>query len=699
MSGAGGERSVSVAHNHGIVSTGDYATNTLINLPRGLPSALDTQAPPRTARLGPGRGNAVFVGRARELARLSAAGGGARVLVGLGGCGKSTLAEVFTRRRCASDNPVWWIDARTAEQIETGLAELALRLDPVFSGLPVPVAAAWARSWLAAHEDWLLVLDDVPGPAEARSLLRQLPHGRFLLTSRQGAGWSGLADVVRLGELDGEQAVEMLEEMIRTQSVDAPDLTGAAELCERLGRLPLAIEQAGAFIAVNSGSPRGYLDLLEADSAQLLDGQSADGNPAHTVARTWRVTLDRLADSVGALAMIRVLAWFAPNDIPRVRIPSGPEAVANAKAVNQLAAYHLVSLTPKTISVHPLVQEILRTPDESDPHRSAADTETARQTAITLLRVLGTASFTGTDPGDWPARRRLFPHIEVLLAHTAPERDDEGLLVLCRWLGQSLFAQGDFRGAHRHLARCVEGLVRLFGPDHIRTLEVRIPLGQSLRALGDREAAAQVHRDTYERAARSLGPAHETTLIARVCVAGMLSAEGAHDEAIAELRAVFATTVEEYGPEHALTDLAENNLASALSEAGRLDEAVESAGRHLRTALARYGPDSVDALGSQHNYATALLRAGELERGIALLEEVVEGRTRLLGEDHPDTLISLGNLAAGVIESRDLERGRRLLERGLRLREQTFGPDHPNTLDSRRALTMLDQLSGRSSRD
>ncbi len=79
----------------------------------------------------------------------------------------------------------------------------------------------------------------------------------------------------------------------------------------------LAIEQAGAYLAETAISPRAYLALLAEYPATMFESAAAAGDNGRTIARIWRVTLDRLADDPLAGQMLRILAWYAPEPIPR----------------------------------------------------------------------------------------------------------------------------------------------------------------------------------------------------------------------------------------------------------------------------------------------------------------------------------------------------------------------------------------------
>ena len=80
--------------------------------------------------------------------------------------------------------------------------------------------------------------------------------------------------------------------------------------------MPLAIEQAGAYLAQAGATPREYLDLLARYPAAMYQAAAEGGDAARTIARIWRVTLDRLAGDPLAGQVLRILAWYAPDAHP-----------------------------------------------------------------------------------------------------------------------------------------------------------------------------------------------------------------------------------------------------------------------------------------------------------------------------------------------------------------------------------------------
>ncbi|MEV8443855.1 ATP-binding protein [Actinosynnema sp. NPDC051121] len=207
----------------------------------------------------------VFVGRDAELERLDAAvaGAGDRTAVvavhGPGGVGKSALVARFTELHAGRFAPVWWITANSAGALHAGLAEFALALAPQAAGPTTEQRVESSVRWLASHDGWLLVLDDLADPDDAMRLLGRVRTGTVVITSRVG-GWRGMATVA-VGALPQDEMVELLCRVVRREWPEA-DLTGARTLCAELGWQPSAIDQVGAYLAQHHVAPPSYLARL-----------------------------------------------------------------------------------------------------------------------------------------------------------------------------------------------------------------------------------------------------------------------------------------------------------------------------------------------------------------------------------------------------------------------------------------------------
>ncbi|GAA2171346.1 tetratricopeptide repeat protein [Actinomadura napierensis] len=648
----------------------------------------------------------LFVGRGTELEQLDAALGAADPVVvaavhGLGGVGKSTLAARYAAAHAPPAgagtgvfHPVWWITADTGEAVQAGLAALAVALQPELKTvMKLEELAEWALTWLGCHPGWLVVLDNVTNPTHIAPLLDRTSTGRVLVTSRLGQGWHRFgARVLRLDVLTAGQAVELLTR-IATAEGSGVDLDGADELVAELGSLPLAIEQAAAYLQQNQLSPRQYLRYLADSPAAMYDlpAEGGDtGSDARTIARIWRITLDLLTTGTPLAAeLLRILAWYAPEAIPRTLLDNLNELDGRKQfaapllqaALGKLAAYNMITLTPTTITVHRLVQALARTPDDNpddgDRHRRAADITAARDTATRLLDHARPED--DEDPAGWPQWRRLLPHIDALADHTPPGTDTDTTVRLLRDTGLFLTGQGAHPRALTYLQRCLVSVQRLHDPDHPLVLNARACLAYAYRHAGDLQRAISLLEHNLTEEERVLGADHRNTLTSRNNLAYAYRAAGDLDRAIPLHEQTLADRERVLGADHPQTLTSRNNLAGAYRAAGDLDRAIPLLEQTLAACERVLGTDHPNTLTSRNNLASAYRDAGDLDRAIPLHEQTLTDRERVLGADHPNTLISRGNLAYAYRAAGDLVRAIPLYEQTLADCVRVLGVDHPTT--------------------
>ena len=656
----------------------------------------------------------LFVGRAHELAELERALSAGPVVVqavhGLGGIGKSALAARYALMHASEYSQVVWISAEDLAGIDAGLARFALSLEPQLGGsLPVEALAARATGWLAAHSGWLMILDNVVSASDLDALLAATgtEQGRVLVTSRTAVGWSRIgATAVRLDVLAPDEALVLLAATAGT----APErLDGGAQLCERLGFLPLALVQAGAYMAQNPGARgpdvREYLRLLDRYPAEMYSLGDVDTDPERTVARVWRVTLDRLADTPLAGQVLRVLAWFAPDAIPLDLLDGLAAQPALGRAVNQLAAYNMVvrqrsepddPAPDALLSVHRLVQAVTRAPDAADPHRTPEAVDQARDQAATLLRI----GLPGDpeDLGTWQRYQRLMPHVDALSEHGTPETDSRDTLQALNDAGRFALRRGSVEQAIRYLARAYRGSLRLLPADHPNVLVYGNNLALAHEQAGDLYRAIPLLEHIYAERCRILGEDHPDTLGVLANLAGIHQAAGDLDRTIPLQERILEARIRELGEDHPDTFVARAELASGLASAGDLERSIALHERNVADRRRVLGEEHPDTLVSQGNLASVLKTAGQLGRALPLYQQSLDDLRRVFGEDDPVTLTARNNLALAYRATGDLTRAISLLERNLADRTRVLGEDHPDTLTSRGNLASAYRAAGEHDR-
>jgi non-specific serine/threonine protein kinase len=273
-----------------------------------------------------------FVGREAELRSLKGQLRSARMvtLLGTGGAGKSRLAAEVARAVTEMwPDGAWWIELEAAKDT-AGAVVGALELPGRGSAQNV------AFSWLASKRA-LLVLDNCEQlvadcAAFSHGALQRCPQLSIIATSREALGVAGEVrwPVASLGDSDALQLFEARARLVSPKFRITPSNHDTVEqICERLDRLPLAIEMAAARLDVMS--EKELLDNLNHRFRLLTSGTRGTPQRQQTMAAaidwSYRLLSDdearlfrRLAVFQGGFTMAAAQAVCAADD-PGAALP------------------------------------------------------------------------------------------------------------------------------------------------------------------------------------------------------------------------------------------------------------------------------------------------------------------------------------------------------------------------------------------
>ena len=400
--------------------------------------------------------NEYFTGRKKELESLDKAfeevntkGAGlgcgkrkAKVhgICGLGGCGTSSLAFEYAWRNLERySGGVYVVNGESDELLRSSVQGIHGQF--VYKSQPNRHEEAKqfdqlmteTLSWLGSlRHKWLLLVDNMD-QKKLSSYTRKMFLGQWknktlgdvLVTSRRSP--QALCEDLDLHpenclELDAFSVVEsikFLKKRIGLSSAFEDQEEGVKELAQELGGLPLALEQAAAYISALRCSAQSYLKQYREQKSILLNRKSAKPcSEVYSEARlavrtTWRLNFsyienDETDEGLGKAAsfFMKIATYLSPDEIPieilnlgapeidhkylkdRLKMPIGAEQI-----VDLLLRFSLFKRkSDDSLSIHRLVQETLK-----ERYGNVGETEKAFSSALRMLHHAFLDCIGGTD--------------------------------------------------------------------------------------------------------------------------------------------------------------------------------------------------------------------------------------------------------------------------------------------------------------
>ncbi|OXM45354.1 FxSxx-COOH system tetratricopeptide repeat protein [Amycolatopsis alba] len=318
---------------------------------RDGPPTIWYAVPPRNPR---------FVGRESVLKRMRenfSRGHHGLALTGMGGIGKTQIALEYVFRHVDEYDAVWWTSATDLKSVRDSFAELGQQIG-VGRGTH---AALRALAGDVPPGKWLVVLDGVPDFTEIDGYLPRGPHVHFIVTSRDSQSHVHKIDIDVFTRLESVRLLTLRDTGMTVQDAD--------RIAEAMGDLPLALEQAAAWIAVTGDTPENYLSMFDNALKELT---STGELPQPDLSATWTVSLRTLSENhPGAELLLGLLTFFEAGwisradlkTVPTVEIPAALErvltdAVEQSRALRELNRYMLVKIDHYrgVLQVHRLVR-------------------------------------------------------------------------------------------------------------------------------------------------------------------------------------------------------------------------------------------------------------------------------------------------------------------------------------------------------
>ena len=703
--------------------------------------------------------NPFFTGRGRLLKRLHeqlhnvqrAALNQPQALTGLGGIGKTQTAIEYAYGYREFYSAVLWVRAASQEMLVADFVALARLLSlPDQDAQDQTLIVVAVKRWLEQHAGWLLILDNADELPLVKDFLPSEGQGHVLLTTRAQATGK-IAESLAVEKLELSEGMQLLLRRAKLLGPDEPldnasraVRAQAQSLAEELDGLPLALDQAGAYIEETGCSLAEYLKLYQrCQSALLKRRSSVSADYPHTVGSTWSLSFKNVEqESPAAADLLRLCAYLAPDAIPEEIITAGPAELGPVlspaaadplllnEAIQVLRRYSLVKRghEARLINLHRLVQVVLK---------DSLDQETQRQWAERVVRAVN-AAFPEVAFATWSRCEGCLPHAQACAAlidehrFTFPEAarllDQAGWYLRERGLyrraepllhqalaireqklgpihpdvAQSLhhlavifYEHGKYKQAEPLFQRALVMCEKTFGPDHLQAAAILNDLAW-LYAEQSRLAQAEplIQRALTIRE-RALGPRHRDVGESLNDLAGFYFLQGKFEQAEPLYHHVLAIFEQTIGPEHPDTAHTINNLANNYNTLGKYEQAEPLYHRALAIREQQLGSEHPNTGVTLCDLARCYTLQGKYEQAEPLFHRALEVFEKAFNPEHPNIAFTLNYLAELYQAQGKYEQAEPPNQRALAICEQALGPDHPRTATILNNLAHLYFLQGK----
>jgi tetratricopeptide (TPR) repeat protein len=573
-----------------------------------------------------------------------------QALTGLGGIGKTQTAIAYVYEHRMDYDGILWLASETVEDLNEGLAGLAQELKLLDS----PTASRQEalekiHDWFQTRSGWLLVLDNAD---DLHALAPHFPRhhtGSLLLTTRgrNTTLWAASVEIVKFER--GEGALLLLRRaglLALRQTLDDSESSIreiAETLSDELDGLPLALDQAGAYLAETQLPIAEYAALYRTSGVELLDRYP---DPLHQPVRiTYQLAVRQVTRrgkyGEAAVEMLRLCAFLAPDSIPEAIFTAYPFPKEGADSPGKDPAYYgevcaivsgysLIRRDPSvgTVSLHRLVQRVIR---------ETLEVAEQRQWRERTVQAVADAS-PDFEFEDWSLCDQFLPHWRLCAEYIqADQINTQAAAYLLHQLGRYVRARALYTEAEAFLERSLAISQNIFGEVDRTTANYMDTLACLYRELDRTEEAEALHRRSIEISSEVVGADHAETAVKLHNLALLYIEQQEYNKAEDNLVRALSIRERELSPNHP-------GVATTLTQLGgvyRGQERFEEAATCYRRAL-----------------------------------EIYE---KTLEPNHVDLATGCNNLALLYITTQRAAEAEPLYLRALRINETSRGPNHPET--------------------
>lgn len=675
------------------------------------------------------------------------------VLSGNGGTGKSRIALEYARRHWANRyyESVSWIDAAYQDAVLEGLAQIGVMVDPTAETLVKESQINRALRFFSTTERrWLIVMDNYDRVDSYRlePLIPRGESGYVIITTRNQ---QVPADAfIPVGSMSEEDAMALFLDRCETERYSIPDATPeqVLKLIRELGALPLAVDQAVAYLISTRQTLEGFLTYYRQHRKSVLKlaqvvleyykrvGIQSEMQPVGVYA-TWDLSFEVLENpdekqsprnrqvSIKGAHILELSAFLDRTNISEAlfdsfksiltlstKTPSRKPSAKLNEAIRLLNTWSLIDGLGQdknglVFMLHPLVSEWARL------RRKKVVRKQLLIEAIQILDFHLKCDHEDVMSSPIEVKRAIVRHLDALVQNDNdfqlqsqgfedPEtknNDDSHNDILSQRLGKGVLLQVAVRFASFYydmghvdkaesLYQQILDLNKDSNDDEIGIFEAKEGLS-IVRIWQDRYPEAyQLCKESLEANRRQWGNIHPSTLRSMHNLGEIQNARKEFQNAIELFKECVSGFSQDKGPDHFETLREKEALGNAYRASGNYD-AAEPLIHEAKTKLQeQLGELSYLTLCATESYALLQKALGKYDKAVELFEVAIKGYKKTLGIEQYGTLGAMAGLADTMRKMDRFSDAANLYKEIMRYRKEMYslGENSPSYLRAKAAF-------------
>jgi len=600
-----------------------------------------------------------------------------QILYGLGGIGKTQIAVEYAYRYSSYYSLLWCIHAEDSSSINKEYALLAdelclLERDEIEESIIIKVV----KAWLSKHRDWLLVFDNANDPSIISKYLPDLSNGHIIITSRN-YDWKSYGNMRKVDVWDRKESIQYLIKRTCQNDIEFIDL-----LLNSLGDLPLAVEQAAAYIDTRFKTQKEYYEIFVSKRRELWGIEEPPIDYPYTVATTWNIAYQDICECKYAYDLLVLCSVVLPDNIPKLLLLSAIEILGKQrleskiinsldfdKAVNVIASYSLIVPDVETISIHKLVQTVVQD--------KIGEEDAFLYRSIVIKTLDGFIEYEIPDVQmSWKRYSRYLSHAEYIIKSETVNDVWLQLSSLFSKVGLYHTGRGMYKEAEKYLYNSLLILKKNGASDDIEYAKVMHYIAENHLYQCEYDKAKEYYNNAIFIMENKYAYMHkELSQILNDYASFMLDQER-YSEAEHYYRRALQIRENYLGKYHPDVAYVLNGLAVLMYRNEQMNESKKMYYKALFIYKNQLGA-SHPMVGLIYNNLAELYRK---KKNYITAEKIsrkaLKIRQEAFGAEHPSTATTLNNLALSLADQGKYSDSEIYFRRALKIREKHFGPNH-----------------------